>query len=93
MSVRRCSVRVSSGQLEDAAAQAVDMLGVDDQLVALAPWDPSKPALLTPDFEAFVAALLRRRRPEPSLTMRWRGFLAGVGMPLAPEEVVALMEP
>ncbi len=44
-------------------------------------WWAAKPAPLSVDFEAFGDGLLRRPPYDPAAIERWRGFVAGEGLP------------
>ncbi len=44
-------------------------------------WWTTKPAPLSADFEAFAEELLRKPPYDPAAIARWRGFVAGEGLP------------
>lgn len=44
-------------------------------------WWTTKPAPLAKDFEAFVAKMMQGGPADPAAIERWRGFVAGEGLP------------
>jgi hypothetical protein len=53
-------------------------------------WWATKPAPLVADFERFGDNILRNRQMDPGTLERWRGFVAGEGLPgAAPQETLA----
>lgn len=47
-------------------------------------WWEAKPAPLTADFEAFAIRIRDGRPMDPAIMERWRGFVAGTGLPPSP---------